>query len=358
MEKQSADNFFKRLQNKKKHYPLNGQIELTYRCNLDCVHCYCKGLEDKEKELTTKEWKKVLDEIHREDCFNLILTGGDPLERGDFLELYSYARQKGFIITLFTNGQRLTKKVIDYLVKSPPFSVEITLNGITQKTYESITRVEGSFKGVMTAIRELKRKDIRLILKSNCLRQNKDEIARIKAWTEENLGKPQGKKYRFKYDPIIYPRLNGDKTSCAYRLSFEEFLEAKKQDPDIWEEYEKGLHGKFPGLGRNRNFLYRCSAWMNNFFINPYGRLKFCMLSDKFSVDLKTISFKEGFYNVFPLLLKEKFKTGSKCKDCPLRPICYHCPARAYIETGDEEAPVPYYCELAKATAEQMYAAR
>ena len=78
------------------------------------------------------------------------------------------------------------------------------------------------------------------------------------------------------------------------------------------------------------------------------------MFSDKFSIDLKTTPFREGFYNVFPRLLKERFKTDSKCKDCSLRPICYHCPARAFLETGDEESPVEYFCQLAKAAGEEM----
>lgn len=304
--------------------------------------------------MTTREWKEILDEIHGEGCIWLTITGGDPLLREDFLEIYTYAKKKGFLITLFTNGQEFTEKIFDYLVKYPLFSIEITLNGITKDTYESITQVKGSFAKVMATIKQLNRRNIRLILKSNCLRQNKDEIAQVKAWTQENLGKPSKNKYRFKYDPMIYPRLDGDASPCQHRLSFEELLEATKQDLDIWEEYEKGLHSKFPDLRRDRNFLYHCNAWMTNFFINPHGRLKFCMFSDKFSIDLKTTPFREGFYNVFPQVLNERFKTKSKCRDCDLRAICYHCPARAFLETGNEEAPVEYYCQLAKGVAEQM----
>ena len=93
---------------------------------------------------------------------------------------------------------------------------------------------------------------------------------------------------------------------------------------------------------------------MSQFFINSQCRLKFCQFTDKFSVDLKTTSFREGFYKIFPKVLKEQHRTNSKCRDCVLRPICYHCPASAYLETGDEEAPVEYYCELAKALEKQM----
>lgn len=370
MKKLQRGLFFRRLYNEKERFPFSGQIELTYRCTLNCVHCYCKGLEvvsrksyvvsgkSEVRELTTEEWKRILDEISQEGCINLCLTGGDPLIREDFLEIYSYAKRKGFIITLFTNGQLLTPKLIDYLVKSPPFSIEITLNGITKEIYESITQVPGSFKKVMQAISLLKEKKLPLILKANCLKQNKQEIAKIKAFTAGLFADLPRKKYRFKYDPMIYPRYNRDTTPCNFRLSIKELLEARKQDSDIWKQYQEGLKCKFPRLKRNRKFLYNCNAWLKDFFINPYGYLKFCTLSNKFSVDLKTTPFREGFYRVFPQLFRERFKTDSKCIDCRLRPVCYRCPARAYIETGDEEAPVPYYCQLAKETYRQMKKSR
>ncbi|MDP2923889.1 MAG: radical SAM protein [Candidatus Omnitrophota bacterium] len=353
MKEIGSGHFYGRLRNKKRHHPLNGQIELTYRCNFNCIHCYCKALEDNAGELNTLEWKKTLDEIQSQGCVYLTLTGGDPLIREDFLELYAYAKKRCFIITIFTNGQSLNRRILNYLAKSPPFSIEITLNGITKETYESITQVKDSFSIVMENIKKIKEKNLPLVLKSNCLKQNKDEIARIKSFVDGFLGKKRGR-YHFKYDPMIYPRLNKDKRPTRFRLSFEDLLDLKRQDVDIWQEHRKRLDADFPDLGRDKGFLYHCNAWIGQFFINPYGRLKFCNFSGKFSIDLKTTAFKEGFYKIFPNLLNEKFKTDSKCKDCQLRPICYHCPGRAYLETGDEEAPVPYYCELAKETAKLM----
>lgn len=351
MKKQSPGHFYARLHNKKRHFPLTGQIELTYRCNLNCIHCYCKGSEDKDRELSTQDWKKILDVIQKEGCIWLIFTGGEPLIRDDFLEIYAYAKKKGFIISLFTNGLELRDEIIDYLAQCPPFAIEITVNGITPDTYAAITQTAGSFSKVIRNIKLLAEKKLPLLLKTNCLKQNQRQIGRIKAFSEELLGKPSENRYCYGYDPMIYPRLNGDKTPCQSRLAFEEILEIRKQDADIWREYQGGLHSDPPDLERNRNFLYRCNSWMSRFFINPYGRLKFCGFSDKFSVDLKNTPFKEGFYKIFPELLKEKFKTGSKCRHCRLRPICYHCPARAFLETGDEEAPVEYYCELARKTS-------
>ena len=228
MKKVQARYTLSRLNNKKRHIPLSGQIELTYRCNLNCIHCYCQDLGCIRRELTTKEWMAILDMLQTEGCLYLTFTGGEPLVREDFLEIYAYAKRKGFMITLFTNGQALTAKLINYLVKSPPSSMEITLNGISQKTYEFITQVPGSFVKVMNAIKQAKEKKIPFILKTNCLKQNKSEIVRIKAFTEELFAKLPRNRHRFKYSPLIYPKYNRDKTPCNYRLTPADLLEVKR----------------------------------------------------------------------------------------------------------------------------------
>lgn len=331
-----------------------GLLELTYRCGLDCAHCYCKGSENKGKELSLEEWKDILDTLHREGCLWLTLSGGDPCLREDFLRIYAYAKQKGFLIALFTNGQAFSDELIDYLAHSPPHLIEITLNGITRETYEAISRKEGSYQKAMAAVKLLAAKNLPLVIKTNCLKQNKDELVRIKQWTENLLGKPQGNRHFFKYDTMIYPRLNGDTAPCRHRLSAEEMLTLRKEDAEIWAEYQEGLHHTSLQITGDGSFLYRCNVWETQFFINPYGRLKFCQWTERFSVDLRATSFAEGFYNLFPRVRAERFKTGSRCRGCSRRAVCYFCPPRAYLETGNEETPVPYYCALAEAAEKQI----
>jgi radical SAM protein with 4Fe4S-binding SPASM domain len=93
---------------------------------------------------------------------------------------------------------------------------------------------------------------------------------------------------------------------------------------------------------------------MRGYFINPYGLLQFCHLSTKYSTDLSKVPFKKGFYEEFPKLLGEKYQTNSKCVTCDNKDHCFHCPARAYLEVGDEEAPVEYFCRLAEKTRKQI----
>ncbi|MFH0828331.1 MAG: radical SAM protein [Candidatus Omnitrophota bacterium] len=340
----------KKLYSKSKYLPLEGQLELTYRCQFDCVHCYCQGLDERRKELSTSAWKKILDQIQKAGCFRLSFTGGDSLLREDFLEIYSYAKRKGFLISVLTNGYSLNSRILKYFVKSPPYSVEITVNGITARTFERITRKNGSFTRVMKNIRALKENNIRCYIKTNLLTLNAHEIAKIKQWVDGFLGVSRANAYYFSFDPIIFPKLNGDLAPCSYRLSPDDMAKIFRRDRDLFREYKEFLLCEFPKLERPREYLYHCSSWRNQFIINPCGKLKFCLFTEKFSVDLKKTSFEEGFYKVFPLLRKEKFKTQSKCQACSLRAICNWCPVKASLETGNAEAPVAYYCALAEHT--------
>ena len=328
--------------------PLGGAIELTYRCNLNCIHCYSKGRET--EELNTLQWKKILDEIHKEGCLWLTVTGGEPLLRKDFLEIYNYAYSKGLLISIFTNATLLSQKVLDFLNGHRPFCIEISLYGISKQVYESVTRLTGSFQKVRDNISRLLEINMPLVLKTVGLKQNKDEILKVKAFTERLLGKK-----RFKFDSLVLPRLDGDTAPCQYRLSIEEILKIENSDMDMLSQRKEQMHVPFE-LIRSQEFLYQCNAPLSNFFINPQGRLQFCHLSSKYSSNLTKESFKDGFYQKFPKLMQERFSAHSKCMTCSLRKDCYFCPARSYLETGAQEGPVEYYCELAKARQKERRA--
>jgi len=328
---------------KRKRMPFVGQLELTYRCNYDCVHCYCKGILNEKDELTTKQWKKIINEIHKQGCIFLCITGGEPLLREDLFEIYSYAKEKGFLISLFTNGSLFTKKIISFFKKKPPLSIEVTLNGIKSSTYEKITQSEGSFTRIMLNLKDMAKSNLPLIVKSNCLKINKDEIREIKYFSDKLLGKG-----RFQYDDFIFPKLNGDIFPLNYRLKPEELINLKKTDRDIWKEYRASICSQKKDFNKYNEYKYLCTSWTTEFFINPSGILKFCLISNKYTTDLKKESFKKGFYCNFLQILKEKFNTSSKCKNCKLRNICYYCPERAYLETGNDETAIPYFCKRAE----------
>lgn len=344
---------FNRLINKKKIFPLKGHLAITYRCNLDCIHCYCKNMRNCGQELDTESWKKIINDLSKAGCVWICFSGGEPLVREDFLELYSYAKRKGLIVSLITNGLGFKDKIIDCLVKSPPRLIEISLNGLSEKVYESVTLKKGSFLKVMQIIKVLAAKGLPLKIKSTCMKPNKSQIVKIKQWAESFSVGGKKRELNFEYGLNIYPGLGFDRSPCEYRLSARQVQEIRGQVEGLGKINENVTHIGSIGKVRESHFLYRCNSWLDSFFIDPKGFLKFCEFSDKFSVDIRKGDFKGSFYKIVFSVLNEKFKTGSKCKDCYLRSYCSICPAIAYLEKGDEEAPVEYYCKLAKATQEK-----
>ncbi|HEY7169095.1 MAG TPA: radical SAM protein, partial [Candidatus Binatia bacterium] len=130
--------------------PINGTIEVTRRCPLSCLHCYNNlPMQDRvarESELSFEEHCRILDEITEAGCVWLLYTGGEIFARRDFLDIYTYAKRKGLIITLFTNGTMITPAIADHLAEWRPFAIEITLYGRSKETYERVTGIPGSYE--------------------------------------------------------------------------------------------------------------------------------------------------------------------------------------------------------------------
>src|SRR6266851_5472269 len=150
--------------------PLSGTIEVTRRCPLTCLHCYnnlpTTDGEAVRRELDYEEHCRLLDQLADAGCLWLLYTGGEILARRDFLNIYTYAKKKGFLITLFTNGTMITERIADYLEEWPPFAIEITLYGRTKETYEALTGIPGSFDRCMRGIRILLDRRLPLALKT------------------------------------------------------------------------------------------------------------------------------------------------------------------------------------------------
>lgn len=328
-----------------KRIPISGGFELTYRCNLRCVHCYVEGEGNVQKELSFEEICAILDEMANEGCLWLLITGGEPLIRKDFLDIYLYAKKKGFIITLFTNGTLINLDVIECFLEWPPFKVEITVYGASQETYEKVTQVPRSYDKCMSGINLLVENDIALQLKSMIMTLNKHEVRELK-----NLSKSLGMPFMF--DPILSPKLNRSLEPRLYSLSSEEIVGLDLEDPQRlqeWKEYLKTSLQK-----PKSDSLYRCAAGQTTFFISPYGELQLCVISRTPSYNLKTGSFKVGWYDFFRNICQQKVREDFKCKECELVSICGQCPGWSYLEHGNYDTPVEYLCEIAHQRAEEF----
>src|SRR5437763_10504952 len=159
--------------------PLSGTIEVTRRCPLVCAHCYNNlPMGDRRaqlEELSVADHRRILDALGEMGCLWLLYTGGEIFARPDFLDIYTYAKQQGFIVTLFTNGNLVTPRIADYLAEWRPFSLEIPLYGRTRETYEQLTGVPGSYDRCLRGIHLLLDRGLPLKLKTVALTINKHE---------------------------------------------------------------------------------------------------------------------------------------------------------------------------------------
>ena len=333
--------------------PVSGSFELTFRCNLRCAHCYCNlSANDQntiEKELTTEEAFNIFDQIAEAGCLWLLITGGEPLLRSDFFEIYTYAKKKGFIITLFTNGTLITPEIADYLAQWPPFKVEITLYGVTTETHERVTGIQGSYNRSQRGIDLLLERKIPLELKTMAMTLNKDELWRIKEYAE-GLG------LKFRFDPILNPRLDGSKTPCQFRLSPEEVVDLDLNDAKRVKEWQEFCE-KFVGPSESDN-LFICGAGASAFHIDPYGKTSACEMIRFLNYDLRGGPFEEGWRKSIPEFLTLKPEGDYPCGKCDLISLCGQCPGWGWLENGSPEAPVEYLCQIAHLRAKAFHATK
>jgi MoaA/NifB/PqqE/SkfB family radical SAM enzyme len=326
--------------------PLNGTLELTFRCNMKCGFCYCRTSQGAsgQQELSTQELRRIIDEIAEAGCLALLLTGGEPILRSDFREIYAYIRKQGIFVTLFTNGTCLSEDVADVLGAYPPKKVEITLYGATEPTHDKVTGVPGSYRQCLRAIRLLVERRLPFELKSTVSLDNYHEIPMMMQFARQC-----GVEYR--WDPMLDPRMDGAQTPCAFRLSPRQVVELDRRDPEKLAGFRR-LCARGPQI-TDRGLVYICGAGEGSFHISPYGQMSMCSLTRYAAYDLRHGNFRQGFFDHFPGLRSQRYEEGQAppCAACALINLCTNCPGTAFLENGCLNLPSRFHCEVAKLRA-------
>lgn len=325
----------------KQRVPLMASVELTMGCNLRCKHCYVPMSEragNKQGELTVAEFDHIFTEFAEEGWLWLLLTGGEPFDRTDFLEIYDLAKSKGFILSLFTNGTLLTEEIVDHLAEYRPFNIEITLYGATQQTYEHVTGVPGSYARCMRGIELILSRNLPLKLKTMVLTINQHELGQMKRFSESLV-------VDFRYNTIINPGIDASLQPINYRLSAVQILEIESQDLKMTEalhvDIEKNLSRVF-----DRSQKYNCTAGLGGFHMDAFGRASLCMSAREPDYHLRKGSFKDCWQNFLPKAREGEVSPDFECRDCKLRSICAQCAGWAMLEYKDTESKIPFLCDL------------
>src|SRR5947199_1867248 len=162
-----------------RNIPFSAQVDLTYRCNERCVHCYLD--HDDHGEMTTTEIKHLLDELADAGVFILTLSGGEILMRRDFFEILEYARQLTFCVKLKTNGVLIREREAARIRDLGVESVQVSIYSHRPEVHDAITLVPGSLKRSLTAIRFLKSQGIKVTIANVLMTENMQDYQDVRA---------------------------------------------------------------------------------------------------------------------------------------------------------------------------------
>lgn len=331
-------------------------VELTERCNNDCIHCYINLPEDdgnaKARELTTQEIKEIAKEAASLGCLVIRLTGGEPLLREDFEEIYVHIRKLGIKVLLFTNATLITPEIVRLFSRIPPLKpIEVSVYGMKKRSYEAVSRVPGSFEKAWNGINLLLENKIPFVVKGTVLPPNRDEVEELIQWSKtipwmDGEGVPLA--------VLLDLRTRRDekknKLIMRLRLSPAEALELFSKNKEEYLKSLKKFCSKFIGVTGDK--LITCGAGIDKACVDAYGNLQLCMLlrHPDTTYNLREGSLEDALKNFFPKVRELRAKNPdylSRCARCFLKGLCEQCPGKSWSEHGTLDTPVEYLCEYA-----------
>ena len=337
-------------------------IELTERCNNNCVHCYINQPENDEdtirREMPTAMVMDILDQAAGLGCLSVRLTGGEPLLRADFPAIYLHARKKGIKVNLLTNATLITDELTTLFKKYPPGEpIEITLYGMSAQSYEAVSRIKGSFAAAMRGISLLTENHIPLVLKAIRLPRTDGELDQFLQFAKEHsVGGEAG---GISMDFNLRGRRDSEEKNQHIRhlrATPRATLAVLTRDPAAYKKGQQQFAEKFMRPGGKDLFTCGCGKGGS---VDAYGKLQPCLLlrHPQLAYDLKNGSIEDALENFFPNVLQQEAKNPlflERCAGCFLKGLCNQCPAWSWMENGSLDAPVEYLCQVAHEQARYL----
>jgi radical SAM protein with 4Fe4S-binding SPASM domain len=337
-------------------------IELTERCNNACIHCYInlpvENARAKRGELKTDEWKDILQQAADLGALSVRFTGGEPLLREDFTEIYLFTRRLGMQVMLFTNARRITPELANLFARVPPQKkIEVSVYGMHPWSYDEITSTKGAFYEFRRGVDLLKERMIPFVVKSVLLPPNRGEIDEFESWAASIPWMDRHPSY------AVFLELRTRRDSPAknrlirsLRFSPREGVEFASRDE---EAYRRGMDQFSVGfMGPQGNRLFSCGAGETG-CVDAYGVYQMCMpLRHPDTVyDLKQGTLFKGLTEVFPHFRELRATNPiylDHCARCFLKGLCEQCPGKSWEENGTLDTPVEYLCQVAHAQARYL----
>ena len=312
-------------------------LELTYRCNQHCIHCYLDDEKDQtaEGELTGSEWKRVVDECAELGCMNVLVTGGEPTLHREFLDVCRYVVSKGMLLDVYTNGLFISDEIFDALLKLKLNSVSVSLYGGSAEFHDSITRVSGSYDRTLMTALKFKSAGKDMFIKTVLFRNHIDEYFKLK-------------KIASRYGMIVSPAsiITGSRSGRSNAdliITNEEFKRLLQEDESFRSSSECGV-------GRDINGPV-CMAGQNALSVDPFGKVFPCNALHLEVGNIRVHSISDIWEKSEKLSEVRNIRLAdisSSCKICDCVDICSCCLGAAYAENNGDLGRFIPVCDQTK----------
>jgi len=317
--------------------PLGVQLDLTYRCNERCVHCYLD--HDDHGEMSTAEIRGLLDQLAAAGVFFLILSGGEIFLRKDLFEIVEYARKLTFSVKLKTNAVMIRKARAKRIAALGVESVQISLYSHRAEVHDAITKLPGSFRRTIEAARLLKANGVRVNFANVLMKHNVDDYPQVQALAAE-LG------IGYNVDPTITPMMDGDRSILDLNITPGELEQVVHESTLVGNAEEFCAPPSGPLAEADALDSLPCSAGHTACYISPYGDVYPCVQFPLPSGNVR----ETGFLDIWqhsPQLKEVRAITMAElqgCSSCAHGSSCSRCPGLAYME-GNMRGPSTQDCE-------------
>jgi len=315
--------------------PLSVHFDITYRCNERCVHCYLD--HDDLGEMTTAEIEDVLDQLADAGVFFLALSGGEVLMRRDFFEIVEHARRRLFNVKIKTNGVMIREPEARRLRQLGVEQVQISVYSHRPEVHDGITKLPGSLRRTIEAIRFLKLQGLKVTMANVLMTGNLFDNQGVMS-----LAKDLGVSYTL--DPTITPKIDGNTAVLALRAPAAELRRVFRNEELVGNVAEFCA----PPAAPDEDVMdgYPCSAGHTSCYISPYGDVFPCVQFPLPSGNLRREKFVEIWRHSSALKEVRSIRARdlTTCSTCSHVGSCSRCPGLAYME-GNMRGPSSADCE-------------
>jgi AdoMet-dependent heme synthase len=315
--------------------PLNAHLDVTYRCNERCVHCYLD--HDDKGEMTTDEIRSVLDQLASAGVLFLTISGGEIFLRKDIFEIIEHGRLRTFDIRLKTNGILIREKEARRLRNLNVEAVQISIYSHRSEVHDAVTKVPGSLERSLAAARFLVAQGLKVTFANVLMQQNRLDYRGVQKLAGE-IGA------HFTLDPTITPHMNGNRSLVALNISAGD-LRRLMQDQTLLGGTDDFCAPPAAVSESDLDSL-PCSAGHTSCYISPYGDVYPCVQFPLPSGNVRHQKFTDIWKGSQQLKEVRSIRVHDLpvCSSCSHAGSCTRCPGLAYME-GNMRGPSTADCK-------------